>query len=142
VHDQLFTLVIAAIAGATLYRLWAQDQRVRKQPDVPAHGRTNGQGADVHAGPSPRGASDVSLFTTGSYADLATRVIELESRFKLLSNEWTDKESRIDAILKRVHRLRKLEEERGGAVDEVPQAAPMTAPEMRAAILRKSQQGG
>jgi hypothetical protein len=119
---------------------------VRQQPNVPSDDRTGGQRSRLHEGRDHdgNGRGGVPVYAAGSDADLAARLDTLEHKFKLLSTEWSDKESRIDSILKRVHRLRKLEEERAGAGPETeadPPAPAATAAQQRAAIWRKAQGG-
>lgn len=85
---------------------------------------------------------EVPVSEAGPYSRLSARLTDLEHAFKLLSNEWADKESRIDAILKRVHRLRKLEEvERQAAPEADEPTNTLSAAEQRAAIWRKAQGG-
>ena len=100
-------------------------------PDVPQRGaRTAAARAAVEA------ALDDEV---GPYPRLATKVSELEHAFKLLSNEWQDKESRIDSLIKRLHRFRKLE----GIPDEQPaneQPQPVTRESILAQFQRKQAQ--
>lgn len=81
----------------------------------------------------------------GPHSDLAAEVAELRHAFKLLQNEWSDKESRMDALIKRAWRLHKIH---GGAAgtDGDPTGAPAPAPvlsaaEQRAAIVRRYRGG-
>jgi hypothetical protein len=72
---------------------------------------------------------------TGPYPRLAARVADLEHAFKLLQNEWQDKESRVDALLKRINRLRKLE---GDTTPEQPvQIVPQTREQVLALHLAR-----
>ena len=71
----------------------------------------------------------------GPYPRLATKVSELEHAFKALSNEWQDKESRMDSIIKRLHRFRKLE----GIPDEQPANETPPAPVTREGLLAQFQ---
>lgn len=73
----------------------------------------------------------------GPVARLTSRVLELEHAFKLLQNEWTDKESRVDSLLKRINRLRKLE----GDTEPEPQPTVPQTREQVLAIFRAQQRG-
>jgi len=74
----------------------------------------------------------------GPYPRLATKVAELDHAFKLLSNEWLDKESRIDSLIKRIHRLNKVQ---GADTAEAAPAVPLTR-EAVLARFRAQQNGG
>lgn len=139
-HDQFFQY---AVLAAAVYAVWLASHRVREQRHVPPD-RDVVERPSLHEGRAGNGRV-VSVLEPPAVVDLAARVDAIEHKFKLLSNEWSDKESRIDSILKRVHRLRKLEEERAGTGIEVeadpPAPAAATAAEQRAAIWRKAQGG-
>jgi len=75
----------------------------------------------------------------GPYPRLAAKVADLEHAFKLLSNEWQDKESRIDSLIKRLHRFRKLEGIPDEPANETP-PAPVTREGLLAQFQRKQAQ--
>lgn len=86
---------------------------------------------------APADGDDAS--EVGPYPRLAAEVVELRHAIKLLQNEWADKESRMDALMKRAWRLRKLEEA-APSVD-APAAPVLSAAEQRAEILRRHRGG-
>lgn len=69
----------------------------------------------------------------GPYPRLATEIAELNGKFKALQNEWLDKETRLDAIVKRFRRLQRVEEDEAPP----PQEAPLDPDQQRAQILQK-----
>lgn len=134
--DQTFFQI--AILATAVFAVWSSRHRVREQSDFPASRAANDEHSPLHQGGSANGRR-VQVRDAETIVDLAARVVELEHKYKLLANEWADKESRIDSILKRVHRLRKLEEDRQ---EETPAPATpaLSAQEQRALILRNHQQ--
>jgi hypothetical protein len=86
-----------------------------------------------------RDDEDVQVSEAGPYPRLSARVADLEHQFKLLQNEWTDKESRLDSVAKRLNRLLKIH------AGEEPAAAPVVeAPLTREDVVRRfrGQNGG
>lgn len=87
----------------------------------------------------PRATAEAAVADEdGPYPRLATKVAELDHAFKLLSNEWLDKESRIDSLIKRIHRLNKVQ---GADQVEAAPAVPLTR-EAVLARFRAQQNGG
>lgn len=87
---------------------------------------------------------EIPVSEAGPYPRLSARVADLEHAFKLLQNEWLDKESRVDALVKRLHRLNKIAavEQAAPPVEDAPPAPPETAADRRAEILRRFRNGG
>lgn len=127
------SLTVGAALGLAALSLLRNEKRV----DPPTNGRfprlvARKDARHDHVAPA---APDDRAEDVGPYPRLAAAVADLEHRFKLLTNEWADKESRMDALIKRGHRLRKLEETHvPPAPDEQPKPA-QTAAEMRNQIL-------
>lgn len=140
----------AALAALVLWLLWSR----RIQGDRPPHLVPRG-GQEAHRlAVVPRAArqstsrddgeaSDDGV-SLGPYPRLAAEVADLRHAFKLLQNEWADKESRMDALIKRAHRLRKIEELRGEQEEPPTPTAVPSAAEQRNQILARfrSSQGG
>lgn len=83
-------------------------------------------------GPYPRLAAAI--------AQIDTRLAALEHDHKLIRNEWADKESRLDSIIKRAWRLIKTA---GGSPEPDEQPKPiLSAAEQRAEIARRFTRGG
>lgn len=143
-HEWLQTALVA-LAAVAVWVLWSRGpqepwhrgkfHRRDQAGTAPLAGRPrsarNGDG-----GSDDDGAEDPAI---GPYPRLAAAVAELRADFKALRNEWIDKESRVDSLLKRINRLRKLEG------DNEPESGPtpvLSAAEQRAAIVRRARESG
>jgi len=145
--DAYLFLAAAIFGGAVVSLLWSIPEAVRARTlradrREAVVSRAHG-GAHLHPRVEPRD-EDLPVSEAGPYPRLSARVADLEHAFKLLQNEWTDKESRIDALAKRLNRLRKLEEPPSPGVDDTPPPTAQTAQERRNEILRnfRARNGG
>ena len=148
----VYLLLGAAIVGfcVAAFLLVLRPPMATAQPPAPASSNGHARHGRAFRDPAPRviqeaAADDEIPSEVGPYPRLATKVRdlaqafeELEHKFKLISTEWTDKESRLDSIAKRLHRLRKIESLDASGETEAEPAAAGTSQEQRAAIWRKA----